>query len=393
MSHFRVKKAVLGPIWGSFFMASQTISIGCLGLTRIKDQIKPDHCTRKNKEEIEKQLRGNIMAYIHSSVCRLEKFFIKKFVGMKLIQHVLFATLIFSFIPLQAAQLGQPTNELSPSELKGLALVISAESPQYSSLKVEAVFSEPSIKNAIGYRVYYSKANGYALYVRDMMDGTTIFLLAEKKALLFDPSKEELILFQNIGLMFELGMEGNKLRFVSAFRAKKEGFQTKIVNTVKLDLVPIFKKIVVNLRGEKIKEGRYILSGETELGSVCVTEIDPSAVIPFLRIGFYKKGEPRPLLNFCRLEANKGIDNSVFRFPMRDLMDRGLVIKTAPVDQAHFIDLMSLMGRVLFVRSALAFPETRKDLVQLGINDSDWPVIEKRDKRISQALKEVFGAR
>jgi hypothetical protein len=323
----------------------------------------------------------------------LEKLSIEKFGGMNLIQRVLFATLIFSFIPIQAAQLGQPANELSPSELKGLALVISAEDPRYDSLTVEAVFSEPSIKTAIAYRVYYSKANGYTLYVRDIMDGTPVFVLAEKKALLFDPSKEELILFQDIGLIFELGIKENELRFVSAFRARKESFQTKIVNTVKIDLVSIFKKVVVNLRSKKIKEGRYILSGETELGSVCVAEIDPSSVIPFLRIGFYRKGEPRPLLNFSLLEANRAIDNSVFRFPMKDLMDRGLVIKTAAVDEEHFIDLMSLMGRVLFVRSALAFPETRKNLVQLGINGFDWPVIEKRDKRISHALKEVFGAR
>jgi hypothetical protein len=280
---------------------------------------------------------------------------------------------------------------LSPSQLKELALVISAESPQYSSLTIEALFSEPSIKTAIGYRVYYSKENGHTLCVRDMMDGTPIFLLAEKKALLFDPSQKELILFQDIGLMFELGMEGNELRFVSAFRAKKEGAQPKIINTLKLDLVSIFKKVVVNLRAKKIKGGRYVLSGETELGSACVTEIDPSAVIPFLRIGFYRKGESRPLLNFYRLEANKSIDNSMFRFPMKDLLDRGLIIKTAAVDQEHFINLMSLMGRVLFVRSALVFPETRKDLVQLGIKESDWPVIEKRDKRVSQALKDVFG--
>ena len=333
------------------------------------------------------------MAYIHSSVCRLEIFFIKKFGGMNLIQRVLFATLILLLIPLQSTLLGQPASELSPSELKELSLVISAENPKYSSLAVEAALSEPSIKTAIGYRVYYSKANGYALYVRDMMDGTPIFILAGEKALLFDPSKEELILFQDVGLMFELWMEGDELRFVSAFRAKDEGSQPKIVNTVKIDLVSIFNKVVVNLRGERVKEGRYILSGETALGSVCVAEIDPSAIIPFLGIGFYRKGEPRPLLDFSRLEANRSIDNSVFRFSMNDLMDRGLVIKTAAADQEHFIDLMSLMGRVLFVRSALAFPETRKDLVQLGINDSDWSVIEKREKRISQALKEVFGAR
>ena len=54
-------------------------------------------------------------------------------------------------------------------------------------------------------------------------------------------------------------------------------------------------------------------------------------------------------------------------FPIKDLMDRGLVIKTAAVDQEHFINLMSLMGRVLFVRSALAFPETRKDLSLLSL--------------------------
>ena len=74
-------------------------------------------------------------------------------------------------------------------------------------------------------------------------------------------------------------------------------------------------------------------------------------------------------------------------------MERGLVIKTAAADQVRFVDLMSLMGRLLFVRSALVFPEMRKDLVQLGIKDSDWPEIERRDKRVSQALREVFQAR
>jgi hypothetical protein len=333
------------------------------------------------------------MARIHAFVCWLEKFFLKKCNGVNQMPLVLFVILFFPFTPLHAAQPGQPAKELSPSDLKGLAPMISAENPQYSSLMVEAMFSAPSIRTAIGYRVYYSKANGYALYMRDMMDGTPIFLLAGEKALLFDPSKEELLLFEDVGLMFELGMEGDELRFVGAFRTKKEGSQPKLINTVKLDLVSIFKKVVINLRGERGKEGRYILSGETALGSMCVAEIDPSAVIPFLRIGFYRKGEPKPLLDFSRLEANKGMDISVFRFPMKDLMVRGLEIKTVAVDQEHIIDLMSLMGRVLFVRSALAFPEMRKDLVQLGINESDWPVIEKRDKRISQDLREIFGAR
>ena len=333
------------------------------------------------------------MAYIHSSICQLKKFFMKKFGGTNLTQRVLFAALIFSFIPIQAAQPGQPAKEFSLSELKGLALIISAENPEYSSLVIEAVLSQPSIKTAIGYRVYYSKIKGYALYVHDMMDGTPFFLIAEEKALLFDPSKEELILFQDIGLIFELGMEEDELRFVSAFETRKEGSQQQIINTVKIDLVSIFKKVVANIKGERIDGDRYIISGETVLGSVCVAEIDPSVVIPFLRIGFYSKGESRPLLNFTRLEANRDIDNSMFRFPLNDLMERGLVIKTVAVDQVPFVDLMSLMGRILFVRSALAFPETRKDLVQLGIKDSDWPEIERRDKRVSQVLREVFQAR
>ena len=110
---------------------------------------------------------------------------------MHIIKRILFATLIFSFVPLQAAQLEQPADELSPSQLKGLAMLISAENPQYSSLTVEALFSEPSIKTAIGYSVYYSKANGYALYVRDMMDGTPIFILAGNGTkLLIGPSVE-----------------------------------------------------------------------------------------------------------------------------------------------------------------------------------------------------------
>jgi hypothetical protein len=333
------------------------------------------------------------MAYIHSFICRPGKFFSKKFAGMKWIQRVLYVTILFSSVSLQAAQPAGQTQELSASELKGLAPVISAENPLYSSLTVEAVFSAPSIKTAIRYRVYYSKANGYAFYIRDMMDETPIFLLTEERALLFDPSKDELILFKDIGLLFELGMVGNELRFVSAFRAKNQGPKPEIVNTLNMNFVSIFDRVMVNLKGEKMKEGRYILSGETELGNVCVAEIDPSAVIPFLRVAFYAKGDPKPLLTFSRLEANRGIDSSVFLFPMKDLMDRGLVFKTAALDQEHFVNLMSLMGRVLFIRSALVFPEMRKDLVPLGINDSDWPVIEKRDKRVSQALKEVFWAR
>jgi len=78
---------------------------------------------------------------------------------------------------------------------------------------------------------------------------------------------------------------------------------------------------------------------------------------------------------------------------MKDLMERGAVIKTAAADQVHVVNLMSLMGRVLFVRSGIVFPETRKDLVQLGIKDSDWPEIERMDKRVSQVLREVFPGR
>jgi hypothetical protein len=312
---------------------------------------------------------------------------------MNLIHGILFATLIFSLTPLQAAQCGQPDNEWSPSSLKGLAQNISAENPRYSSLTVEAVISEASSKTAIGYRLYYSKETGSALYVRDMRDGTPIFVIAEKKALLFDPSVEELMVFQDSGVIFELGMEGNEVRFVSAFRRKKEGSQPKIVDTVKIDLASIFKKVVVGIRGERTQGGRYMFSGATKLGSVCVAEIDPSAIIPFLRIEFYRKGEPRPLLTFSRLEANGLIDISVFRFLLKDLIKRRLDIKTVAVDHEQCIDLLSLISRVLFVRSALASPETRKDLALLGINDSDWPVIERREKRISYALKEVFGAR
>ena len=61
------------------------------------------------------------------------------------------------------------------------------------------------------------------------------------------------MLFQDIGLMFELGMEGNELRFVSAFRRKMEDSQPKIIDTVKIDLVSIFKKLVVDLRRESYK--------------------------------------------------------------------------------------------------------------------------------------------
>jgi len=100
-----------------------------------------------------------------------------------------------------------------------------------------------------------------------MMDGTPIFLLVEESALLHDPSEEELLLFQNVGLIFELGMEGEELRFVSAFRETKKDSKPKIINTLEIDLVSVFKKVVANLKGERIEENRYIFSGETELDS------------------------------------------------------------------------------------------------------------------------------
>jgi hypothetical protein len=312
---------------------------------------------------------------------------------MKFIHHALFTILIFSFTSLQAAQPGESYKVLSPSELKGLARAISAEDPRYNSLFIEAVFAEPSIKTALGFRAYYSKARGYALHVCDMMDGTPIFLLIDKKALFYDPSAEALILFQDVGLIFEVEMQGDELRFVSAFRTREEEGEPEIVNTMKMDLVSVFNKVVLNLKADRNNMGWYILSGETELGNTCVAEIDPSALIPFLKIAFYRKGDNRPLLYFPRLEANKNINHTVFRFPMKELRDKGLNIKTIAADQEHIINLMSLLGKVLFIRSALAFPETRKDLEILGIKESDWPMIEKKDKMISQALKVVFGAK
>ena len=248
---------------------------------------------------------------------------------MNLKHCALFASIfLLTPISLQATQPDKQTKELAPSELKALAPLVRAESSMYSSLIVEALLSAPSIKTAIKYRVYYSKTNGYALYVRDMRDETPIFLIAENKALLFDPLEEELILFKDIGLMFELGMIGEELRFVSAFRGKTEGPRSEILNAINMDFVSIFNRVTINLKGERIREGRerYILSGETALGSMCVAEIDPSASIPFIRVGFYRKGESEPFLNFSRLAANIGIDSTVFVFPIGDLMEIYLFI-------------------------------------------------------------------
>lgn len=303
----------------------------------------------------------------------------------------IFVTIILLSASAHADQPMDMENELSASEIKDLARVISAAKSDYSSLAIEILLAPPGYKFRC--HVYYEKPDKYALYVLDGTDMTPIFIIAQRNALLYDPSKDNLILFRNVGVNFVIAMDKEQLQVICGYLHRTKKSKVEFADILKVDLVSILNNVTANLKIDRMEGDKYAFSGETREGGKLLALVDQSAAVPFTRMAIYQKNETAPLLVLNRIEGNVEVEDSTFQFPEKDMIDHRLNIKEIGIEELGFVDHLSLIARILFIRSALRFPEMRSDLTPLGLDNLDWSEIEKRDEKVSPVLRKLFQAK
>jgi hypothetical protein len=304
-------------------------------------------------------------------------------------QFVSFLTVIFLSVSIHAAQCANLNEKLTASDLKSLASVISPRASDYSSLAIEVFLTFPGYKFKCN--VYYRQPNKYALFVFDARDMTPLFIITQRKALFYDPSNYCLVSFRNVGVNFVVDMDEKNLRINFSYNHSTSESKVEIKNILEVDLVSILNEVTVNTKGEIMKGGWYSFSGETKEGSRFFAFVNPSSTVPFSKIAIYQKNDTTPSLLFNRIEANVGVTDYIFQFPAKSLLEQGLCVIETGVEELGFVDLLSIVVRTFFIRSALISPDQRSDVGRLGLGHLDWSEIKKRDKEISRVLRKVFS--
>jgi hypothetical protein len=306
----------------------------------------------------------------------------------KMKNFVIIVISVFFSFSIIAIQHAHPTEELTASDLKSLASVISSKKSEYSTLVIEAFLTPPGYQFKCD--VYYRKPDKYALYIFDARDMTPVFIIAQTIAIFYDPLKYCLVSFRNVGVNFVIGMDENDLKFICSFNYREVESKPEINNILEVDLVSILDEVTINTKSETTK-GEYAFSGETNEGSRFFAFVNPSSTVPFSKIAIYQKNDTIPLLVLNRIEADGEIADSIFQFPEKRLLGQGLCLIETGVEDLGFVDLLSVVVKTFFIRSALLSSEQRSDLGRLGFGHLDWSEIKKRDKVASRALRKVFS--
>jgi len=299
------------------------------------------------------------------------------------------AIIVFSTIALFVAPLpAQPKPAArTPDEAAALVPVIKGIDGRIQSLALRMSFApdEPLYNLSL----IIDKPDRCTLIVRDGIDETPLLLVADGHVLIYDLPGQGISLLDGQP-SFVLADNGKKLNLGFGFIA---GAKAPEFDRILIDLPSVIEKASKHRQLIPMGPSKFKLSGETELESRVVADIDPALPCPLTRLEIYRKGIAHPELRIGQLDINQPLPPHVVHFPDIGELSKQLNVERheGALDRRAYAQQMAKIAMTLAYRRAIRHPEQRTIVAQKLPPAVDWDVLKQKDVQISSALKSLVG--
>lgn len=300
------------------------------------------------------------------------------------------AIIVFSIIALFVApSLAQPKPPArTPDEAAALVPVIKCIDGRVQSLALRMSFApdEPLYNLAL----MVEKPDRCTLVVRDGIDQTPLLLVADGHVLIFDLAGQGISVLDGEP-SFVLSDNGPKLNLGFGFVA---GAKAPEFDHILIDLPSIINKASKHRQLIPMGPSKFKLSGETELESRVVADIDPALQCPLTRLEIFAKGAAHPELRIGQLDINQPMPPHVVHFPDLGDLNKHLTVERheGALERQAYAQQMAKIAMTLAYRRAIRHPEQRAIVFQKLPPAVDWDALKQKDAAISSELKTLVGS-
>ncbi len=304
--------------------------------------------------------------------------------GMRINAIIVFSTIALFVAPLLAQP--KPTAR-TPDEAAALVPVIKGIDGRIQSLALRMSFApdEPLYNLSL----MIDKPDRCTLIVRDGIDETPLLLVADGHVLIYDLPGQGISLLDGQP-SFVLTDNGKKLNLGFGFVA---GAKAPEFDRILIDLPSVINKASNHRQLVPMGPSKFKLSGQTEMESRVVADIDPALPCPLTRLEIYRKGIAHPELRIGQLDINQPLPPHVVHFPDLGELSKHLNVERheGALDRQAYAQQMAKIAMTLAYRRAIRHPEQRTIVAQKLPPAVDWDVLKQKDAQISSELKSLVG--
>ena len=272
-------------------------------------------------------------------------------------------------------------------KLKDSVNCISLPENNFNSLSFDLEMNLPLPLNLLC-QVRYAASDSYSLRVFDKSDMTPVLVVADKKAMIYDPISAAVTVVKPVGAFFELVPQGNQFNANFAFNMPVEG---KINNKINLDLVSLFGRVKSDLKGVKGEDG-ISFSGTTSQDARCEAVFETEGAKNSVKsFKLYVKDNEIPVLSFNKILFDVEVSADWFLYPEVELASSGLDI-TSYQDPGAFsaVIVASQVMKAIFARTAIANEPIRSEIEKMLMVSPNWEEISEKDRMNSVELRKLF---
>ena len=304
----------------------------------------------------------------------------------------------------QAILAAESQRRLDPNQIINNAPILSLEEDSINSFETEVFVNLEGI--TFGFRIAAKAPDRYALTVFDPKDNTPIMVARGNKVLFYDPTADELILFDG---KCEFRMEITKPDVndveagINTF-SLGFGFNTKFDPNKPVEQHPVY----INLRSimqaapkspkmKRINKEHYTLTSFTKGGGRIIAQVKLTNEMPIISsVEMYTADDPAktPSTIIKEIKINDNIPEQVLNFPMKKLRDSDLMVAKLDKGEAGAYQGLAVFYKAIFAR--LIVSSGVIDNIEAGKYEKlfkqtiDWQRVKERDKKVSKELKLIF---
>jgi hypothetical protein len=281
---------------------------------------------------------------------------------------------------------GEPT----VNELISLAPVIRSSDEQVRSIEVAGyVRADGNIIRT--FRALYRAPDRFAFVVRDGQDGTPISIAVDKKLLIYDPVRPEILVHPHASSYRTLKVEGGD--YEDSWGFTSSGRQPC---RIEIDLKSVFSAPFK--RGEPIQEtvtkegeGVHVLTRKDDK-SYRRLRVDTRGATPLVTYETASSPGGPPTYGVDRMIVNGALDDSEFIFPRLDGLTGIVDVREVKDGLFSESDAMNVLMRTYYVRQKLREPKSQRGVITPLMAGVRWSRVEENEKWCAKLIRDLIPA-
>ncbi len=284
------------------------------------------------------------------------------------------------------ATAGEPT----VGDLTALAPVLRSSDEKVHSIEVAGYVRDHG-KIIRTFRALYRAPDRFVFVVRDGQDGTPISIAVDKKMLIYDPVKPEILIHPHASSYRTLKIEDGE--YQDSWGYTSSGRQPC---RIEIDLKSVFTAptkdgapVLTTVTEEG--EGVHVLTrkGDKTYKRLRVEQRGPTPVVTYETAS--SPGGP-PIYGIDRMIVDGALDDSEFTFPPLDRLAGSLKVREIKDGFFSEAESMNVLMRTYYVRQKLLEPKSQRGVITPLMAGVRWSRVEENDALHAKQVHDLIPA-